>query len=76
MPQPPPCHRQQREFEIAGVSVAEHGGDKALLLCQGGTHGHASLMRLSLLKTMIDETPQSLLRLEQWLMRLKIAYEQ
>jgi hypothetical protein len=27
----PPCHRQQREFEIAGVSVAEHGGDKALV---------------------------------------------
>ena len=33
----PPCHRQQREFAIAGVSVAEHGGDKALVLCQHGS---------------------------------------
>src|SRR5262245_44457593 len=35
----PPCHRQQRECEIAGVSVAEHGGDKALVLCQPGSQG-------------------------------------
>ena len=35
----PPCHRPQREFEFAGVSVAEHGGDKALVLCQPGSQG-------------------------------------
>jgi hypothetical protein len=32
---------------FAGISVAHFGGDKALVLCQGGTHGNAPLILLS-----------------------------
>jgi hypothetical protein len=41
------CNLGQAAIAFLEVSISQISGDTTLLLCQGGTHGNASLIPLS-----------------------------